>query len=223
MIERSLGLSPGGLAQLATYKAPISEEDKLNLDIKRGQLDIQKSNLLTDKAQRANIYDQIQKRNAPTPTISPTIDAMDADKAQNQIKLVKSSLEKANSLAHASGRSGLRRTAESWLVGSTDYTNLEAETNTLRTNVLTLATDPAIKKFFGPQMSNADVQLMTSAGTTLNPELQSPTNMRTELTRLTDLIGRMEKSVQQGGSPVVHSDQIPTGYYQASDGLFYKK
>jgi len=119
-------------------------------------------------------------------------------KPLDQINLVKSSLEKAKTLAGASGRSGARKAAESWFIGSTDYTNLVAETNTLRTNVLTMMTDPGIKKFFGPQMSNADVQLMTSAGTTLNPELQSPENMKTELTRLSELMTRAEKAVREG-------------------------
>ena len=120
------------------------------------------------------------------------------EKALDQIGLVESSLARAKELAGASGRSGARRTVEGILVGSTNYTNLVAETNTLRTNVLTLMTDPTIKKFFGPQMSNADVQLMTSAGTTLNPELQSPENMKAELKRLDDLIARAKSSVKQG-------------------------
>jgi hypothetical protein len=71
-----------------------------------------------------------------------------------------------------------------------------AETNTLRTNVLTMMTDPAIKKFFGPQMSNADVQLMTSAGTTLNPELQSPEKLKSELLRLQDFVNRAKESLK---------------------------
>jgi len=121
-------------------------------------------------------------------------------KSMDQINLVKSSLARAKQLSGASGRSGVRKAAEAWFIGSTDYTNLVAETNTLRTNVLTLMTDPTIKKFFGPQMSNADVQLMTSAGTTLNPELQNKDNMVAELGRLSDLIDRAEKAVQQGVS-----------------------
>lgn len=124
----------------------------------------------------------------------------DPQKAQTQLALVEDSLQKAKELAHASGRSGLRKTAEGLVMGSTDYTNLVAITNTLRTNVLTLATDPSIKKFFGPQMSNADVQLMTSAGTTLNPELQSPKAMLDEITRLEGLVSKLKG---------VSTDQIP--------------
>ena len=85
-------------------------------------------------------------------------------------------------------------------MGSTDYTNLVAQTNTLRTSILTLATDPSIKKFFGPQMSNADVTLMTSAGTTLNPELNDPAQMYDEIKRLQDLFARMQSALSTGGA-----------------------
>ena len=118
----------------------------------------------------------------------------------DQINLIKGSLARAEKLAKASGRSDIRKGVESWFVGSTNYTNLVAETNTLRTNVLTMMTDPSIKKFFGPQMSNADVQLMTSAGTTLNPELQNSDSLKIELLRLKDLITRAERAVKQGES-----------------------
>lgn len=117
-------------------------------------------------------------------------------KSEAQIDLVLNSLSNAEKLAGAAGRSGLRKGAENLLVGSTDFTNLVAETNTLRTNVLTMMTDPAIKKFFGPQMSNADVQLMTSAGTTLNPELQDPKSLKAELARLKDFATRAKEAVQ---------------------------
>lgn len=61
--ESIMGVGPGGLQKLASM--PLSESDQLDLDIKRGQLDVQKSNLLTDKAQRENIYSEINKRNQP--------------------------------------------------------------------------------------------------------------------------------------------------------------
>ncbi len=70
-------------------------------------------------------------------------------------------------------------------------------------------TDPTIKKFFGPQMSNADVALMTSAGTTLNPQSQSPEQMQVEITRLDDLLQRMQASVQ-GGSATSQTGYITT-------------
>lgn len=132
-------------------------------------------------------------------------------KSKDQIDLVLSSLDSAEKLAGASGRSGVRKFVEGALVGSTDYTNLVAETNTLRTNVLTMMTDPAIKKFFGPQMSNADVQLMTSAGTTLNPELQSPEKMKAELARLKDFALRAKQAVSKGEANSGESVNDPLG------------
>jgi len=108
----------------------------------------------------------------------------------------------------ASGRSGARKFTEGLFVGATDYTKLESLANTLKVNVLALMTDPTIKKFFGPQMSNADVTLMTSAGTTVNPELQDPESIKTEVTRLQDLFDRMEKSVKAGTQEYQYVDTI---------------
>lgn len=103
--------------------------------------------------------------------------------ATDQAKFLLDTIAKAKVKADAAGRSAGRRTAESWLVGSTDYTNLESQVRTLKTNLLTLATDPNIKKFFGPQMTENDVKNMQSAATTLDPELQNPQDLRAELVR----------------------------------------
>jgi hypothetical protein len=118
-----------------------------------------------------------------------------SQKILDQLTFLKSTATKAKQLAGAAGRSGARRAAEAWFVGSTDYSQLEALTNTLKTNILTLATDPNIKKFFGPQMSNADVLLMTSAGTTLNPETNNPDMMVNEIGRLENLFNKMQSSI----------------------------
>lgn len=108
--------------------------------------------------------------------------------------------DEAISKSGASGPSGAKKFIGDALVGDTQYRQLESVTNSLKTNVLTLMTDPTIKKFFGPQMSNADVQLMTSAGTSLNPSLQSPAQLKAEATRLKSLLQRMQQAVQQGSS-----------------------
>lgn len=133
------------------------------------------------------------------------------DKSLSQLSFLKST---ANSITGdkeiygASGRSGARKFTEGLFVGATDYTKLESLANTLKVNVLALMTDPTIKKFFGPQMSNADVTLMTSAGTTINPELQDPESIKTEVTRLQDLFDRMEKSVKAGTQEYQYVDTI---------------
>ena len=111
----------------------------------------------------------------------------------------------------ASGPSGIKRTLGDVFVGDTKYRQLEAQTNTLRTNVMALMTDPAVKKFFGPQMSNADVTLMTAAGTTLNPNQMSPAQMKEEATRLDDLLNRMETAVRTGSQAGVNVITAPDG------------
>lgn len=64
----------------------------------------------------------------------------------DQAKFLIDTIAKANSKADAAGRSAGRRMAETWLVGSTDYTDLESQVRTLKTNLLTLAADPNVKK-----------------------------------------------------------------------------
>ena len=160
-----------------------------------------------DRLQQQSLSLDIQKKQADLAAAVP-----DPVKAAANITLVTDAINNAQKLADASGRSGARKTLESWLVGSTDYTNLEAQVNTIKTNILTLATDPTIKKFFGPQMSNADVTLMTAAGTTLNPELQSPEKMKEELTRLSDLMTRMKGSVPGSSDSSLSSQVAAKGY-----------
>lgn len=149
---------------------------------------------------------------------------------QSQFNAARDALKSAKELADAAGR------GRSWieqqkqgLFGATEYTNLESYANTLRTNVLALATDPNVKKFFGPQMSNADVQLMTSAGTSLNPELQGPDAFKKELANLEALFTRLAKikgvdfNSAGGGDVKARADaagydydsMISTGYTEA--------
>lgn len=121
---------------------------------------------------------------------------------ESQFNVVSSSLKNAKDLAHAAGRG--RSWAEAikqGLIGATEYTNLETYANTLRTNILALAVNPDIKKFFGPQMTNRDVELMTSTGTSLNPELQGPTEFKQELENLEKLFVKLAgaKNIKFGG------------------------
>lgn len=127
-----------------------------------------------------------------------TSTAVQSQKAFDQIALMKNALVKAQSLASASGRSGARRAIEGVAYGATDFTELAGAIDTLKTNVMSMMTDPNIKKFFGPQMSDADVRLMTSAGTTLDPERQGPESLKAELLRLEGLINRAENAVRKG-------------------------
>ena len=68
--EQILGLGTGGLQRLATLPPePLTEEEELGLEYKRGQLDLQKAQLAGQpleetykKAQIANIYSEIAER-----------------------------------------------------------------------------------------------------------------------------------------------------------------
>ena len=154
---------------------------------------------------------------------TPEAEATQNQKTIDQINFVKTTLKNAQDLADASGRSGARKMVEGLLVGETDYTNLVSNINTLQTNILTLMVDPGVKKFFGPQMTEKDVELMTATGTTLNAELQSPEAMRTELVRLEELMGRIEASVPN--QPTKEQPQVYNSggvdYELRSDGLYY--
>lgn len=153
-----------------------------------------------------------------TPSSDAKVDNESVQKSLDQLKFLKDTAAKASAdeIVGASGRSGGRKWVEGIVAGATDYTQLESYTNTLKTNILTLMTDPAIKKFFGPQMSNNDVALMTSAGTTINPELNTPEVMKTEITRLTDLFNRMETSIKEKTPEYQYINQIAPAI--SSDG-----
>lgn len=127
-----------------------------------------------------------------------TVDPTQAQKSLDQFAFLEETVASAKKLSTAAGPSGITRFLGDKFVGDTKFRQLEQKTNTLKTNVLTLMTDPSIKKFFGPQMSEADVRLMTSAGTTLDAQTNSPSDLKLELGRLEDLFGRMKTSVQQG-------------------------
>lgn len=158
-------------------------------------------------AERKQSFDETTKNNEL---------AGDPQQAQAKIDLVSGAIAEATRLSNASGNTGVMGKAGRFLGGADDYTNLTAQTNTIRTNVLSLMTDPSIKKFFGPQMSDADVRLMTSAGTTLNPELQSPEALKAELIRLNELLQRMDAAVPSGGGSSVGPEEpqsftLPSG------------
>lgn len=67
LIEKTLGLGQGGLNKLATL--PPSEEEQLDLELKRSQLE-------TDRLQRSNIQSQINDRSKPSTPKAPTADQL---------------------------------------------------------------------------------------------------------------------------------------------------
>lgn len=128
-------------------------------------------------------------------------DAKAAEKAPTtpatQTQSIERALQAANDaekFAGASGQANPLTKAWRWATGSENFTDLQAQANTLRTLVMTLQTDPNTKKFFGPAMSNADVQFLMSGGTTLNPELQSPTELKAEIGRIKNALNTMKQT-----------------------------
>ena len=205
----SLGLSPSSSLDDAIVKLQPLLKGRLDAESKADLLNVEKiqSEIRENNAQAYKASIDAQKD-----VLATTIDK---SKSLDQINLVRQSIDASRSYAGASGRSGARKSFEAWFIGSTDYTNLVAETNTLRTNVLTLMADPGVKKFFGPQMSNRDVELMTSAGTTLNHELQDPERLLAELDRLEDIVNRAEAAIGSAGQAGMQSEEDElrnTGY-----------
>lgn len=141
------------------------------------------------------------------------VDPVKLQKSQDQLNLLATSLEDAKKKANFSGQSGFVKNGIGFFTGPGNYGDLEAYTNTIRTNVLTLATDPAIKKFFGPQMSNNDVALMTSAGTPLNSESMSPEAYKKELKRLVDFTERAKMSLQGATSYGLTANGTRVGFF----------
>lgn len=171
---------------LATAQQKVRQSSSYLQNIRKGEADIAAS-----QASAANSLASARKTGIETAALSaPANGSM-----SSQIPWLKTVAQDALKLADASGPSGLKKTAGDLFVGDSKFRQLETYTNTLRTNMLTLFSDPDIKKFFGPQMTENDVKLMTSASTIMNPEINSPTQMKTEINRVIDLISRMEGSV----------------------------
>lgn len=166
----------------------------------------QLANIEQSRAATANSYDQIRARKAAEQMAQAEAQAQAQAQAQganpqdslDNLAFLRNTTAKAFNLSGASGAPGISKKFGDVFVGATQFRQLETYADTLRTNVLSLMTDPNIKKFFGPQMSNADVRLMTSAGTTLRPDSQTPEQIREEVQRLDNLFSRMQKAVQAG-------------------------
>ena len=128
-------------------------------------------------------------------------------KAENQLNFLSTASKDLIKLAGDTGGfktpigpSGITRLAGDLLIGNTKFRQAENLAQSLKTNILTLQTDPAIKKFFGPQMSEADVRMMSAGGTTLDPQAQSPEQFIAEAKRVDDMLNRALTSVAQGQS-----------------------
>lgn len=123
-------------------------------------------------------------------TSASSLDPKTVSESQAKLDTLMGYTNEAFNLANASGASGLSKFVGNFFVGDTKFNQLSNVTDTLKTNLLTLNTDPAIKKFFGPQMSNRDTELISSAATTLNAANQSPEQYKKEIAAYQDFLNR---------------------------------
>lgn len=137
-------------------------------------------------------YKNAQINSLRSKNIAEGMPVQNVEQVQQKVKFVQDTIKNALEVANAAGRSGGRRAVERLLVGSTDFTRLEAFTDTIKTNVLSMIGDPDVKKFFGPQMTNDDVRLMTSVETALNAENLSPQDITLELNRLDAIFEKLD-------------------------------
>lgn len=142
--------------------------------------------------------------------------SLDTSKTLSQFSFLRDTIKGAQGLANAAGPSVPAEIFRKGFSTATPAVQLAKKLDTLKVNLLTLATDPNIKKFFGPQMTEKDTELMTSAGTTMDAYANSPEDLKTELNRYDDLLNRMETAVKMG------MEGTGENYITAPDGTLIK-
>lgn len=170
----------------------------------------------TGRATLSNVPASI--KNAVVTALNTSAPAQDTS---YQTTVLKNALKNAESLKGASGPSAITRYLGDTFVGDTDFKQLSAYIDTIKANLLTLVTDPSIRKFFGPQMSNRDVELMTSVASSLDPQRLSPEQIQAEITQINDFLNRYESAKRAKESYT--QTTVPTGNTQVSSdplGLF---
>lgn len=141
----------------------------------------------------------------------------EAQKALDQISFLKTTITDSEGLVDATGPNMISQGLGNFFVGNTRVKQLANKLDTLKTNLLTLNSDPALKKFFGPQMTEKDTQLLMSAGSTLNAYSANEADNKAELKRYSDLLNRMETAIKQG-QKAVQPPVTQTG----PDGVVYQ-
>ena len=116
-----------------------------------------------------------------------------------QISNLKSALDNVQKLKGAAGPSAISRKLGDVFIGDSSFRQLEAYVDTVKSNLLTLVTDPNIKKFFGPQMSNRDVELMTSTASSLDAQRLSPEQIQAEVDKVNAFLLKYEAAKNSSG------------------------
>lgn len=116
-----------------------------------------------------------------------------------QISNLKGALNNVQKLKGAAGPSAISRKLGDVFIGDSSFRQLEAYVDTVKSNLLTLVTDPNIKKFFGPQMSNRDVELMTSTASSLDAQRLSPEQIQAEVDKVNAFLVKYEAARNSSG------------------------
>lgn len=116
-----------------------------------------------------------------------------------QITTLKSALDNVQKLKGAAGPSAISRVFGDTFIGNSSFRQFEAYVDTVKSNLLTLVTDPNIKKFFGPQMSNRDVELMTATASSLDAQRLSPEQVQAEVDKINDFLQKYEAAKTSSG------------------------
>jgi len=116
-----------------------------------------------------------------------------------QINTLKSALDNVQKLKGAAGPSAISRTLGDTFIGNSSFRQLQAYVDTVKSNLLTLVTDPNIKKFFGPQMSNRDVELMTSTASSLDAQRLSPEQIQAEVDKVNVFLQKYDAAKNSSG------------------------
>lgn len=140
--------------------------------------------------------------------ISGGVASSESDKLTNQVAFLKNTINDAKTLVSATGPNLISQGLGKVFVGNTKAKQLANKLDTLKTNLLTLNSDPNLKKFFGPQMTEKDTALLMSAGSTLDAYNNSVKDNEAELERYNKLLTKIEKSIPQPVQGPIQSNII---------------
>lgn len=156
-----------------------------------GQINAGKATISNVPANLKNAV--VQALNGATPT---------DQSSSYQVGVLKSALENVKKTKGAAGASGVGKFLGDAFIGNTQFRQLEAYIDTVKSNLLALATDPNIKKFFGPQMSNRDVELMTSIASSIDAQRLKPEQIQEEINKIEEFITKYEAAAANSGASV---------------------
>ena len=212
------GASSNLMAQASKAKTPMEAAQILGQyagDYRKARL--LEAQIKTEFAQQSKYYADAAKTRREIRAL--TVDGKSTNTA-DQSRFLLETVKNALKLSNASGPSAITKYSGDMLKGDTDFRRLEAQVRTLKNNLLTLATDPNIKKFFGPQMSDNDVKNMLSAGSTMDAEANSPQEMKAELKRVQNIFVKFLPVEEQVSNTIMESKDIVNSSAGASYGSY---